>query len=126
MENWVLTLTVLPSVGLLLISTTSLSVALSNELDHMLHSDDYQEEIVKRKLHQLKLLSWAMIALYLSAATLAFDGLVGALFHNSSFEFAAVLWISIFVFSISFLSIATIFLIIFAIRAVSIKQEQFE
>ena len=101
MKDWVLTLTILPSVGLLLLSTTNLLVALSNEIDHILnHDEQKQDEIVKRKLSQLKLLSWTLIALYLSAGTLALDGLVGALFHNISVELTERIWISIFAFSI--------------------------
>ncbi len=126
MENWVLTLTILPSVGLLLISTITLSVSLSTELDHLMSHDDPKEEIITGKLKQLKLLSWAMIALYLCAAALALDGLIGALFHEKSFSLAMNLWISIFIFSITSLCVATLFLITFAIRAVSIKQKQFK
>jgi len=125
MENWVLTLTILPSVGLLLLSTTSLSIALSNEIDHLIEHHEARKYIIQKKLHQLKVLSWALIALYLSASTLALDGLIGAFFRHTSSSVAGTLWTFIFIFSIFCLCIATALLITFAIRAVSIKQKQF-
>ena len=126
MENWILTLTIMPSVALLLLSTTSLTVALTTEIDHLLNHHEGQPHIIKKKLHQLKLLSWAKIALYLSAASLAFDGLVGAMFRESSMQFADTMWTAIFTFSIASLCVATSILIVYAIRAVSIRQNQFD
>ena len=126
MENWILPLTILPSVGLLILSTTNLSVALSGELDRMLHQVDSVQEIIQKKLHQLKLLSWALTTLYICASLLALDGLIGAIMQYELAGKVNVFWTALFAFAIICLFTATTLLILFAFRAIDIKQQQFE
>ena len=79
MENWYLPITLVPGIGLLILSTSNLMVTLSNELSGRIKDQLYDESIILRKLAQLEILNRVMVCFYVSVACLAIAGLVGGL-----------------------------------------------
>ena len=79
MENWYLPITLVPGIGLLILSTSNLMVTLSNELDGFIKEQSKDESLLFRKLAQLKSLNRAMVLFYISVACLAIAGLIGGL-----------------------------------------------
>ena len=75
MENWYLPITIVPGIGLLILSTSNLIVTLSNELSGLIKEHSKDEPIILRKLVQLKILNRAMVFFYISVACLAIAGI---------------------------------------------------
>ncbi|MBF8150597.1 hypothetical protein ITJ86_11860 [Winogradskyella sp. F6397] len=119
MENWYLPITIVPGLGLLILSTSNLMVTLSNEIDAMIENSK-QEATIVIKLKQLKLLNMAMVFFYVAVALLLVSAVGNGLYTIDK----ASLYIS--VLAIIFALIGLISLIIYSFRAVSIRQNQFK
>lgn len=122
--NWYLPITIIPGLGMLILSTTSQMMTLSSEIGSMLANkcSIYQHQISERKIKQLGLLTRASALLYLATGCYVLSGILGVLFENKSvFNLPSItLYIgTVLVF------IAITFLIIYAFRAVKIRKDQF-
>lgn len=124
METWVIPLTLLPGIGMMIMSTTNLSTAISQEISNFIHEPEQDTHLIERKISQKSLLNVALVALYIGTASFALTGLIGGLstiqhlmVHESATLFLVV--------GIGCLLLATIFLITFSIRAVKIKRNQY-
>ena len=121
MENWYLPITIVPGIGLLILSTSNLMVTLSNELNGLIKEQSKDDSIIHRKLTQLKTLNRAMVFFYIAVACLAISGLIGGL-QFKAIEKSAT-YISILGIIIMLLGLFS--LIKYSYRAVSIRQDQF-
>lgn len=122
MENWYLPITIVPGIGLLILSTSNLMVTLSNELNGLITEGCKDEPIIIRKLTQLKTLNRAMVFFYIAVACLAISGLIGGLelsFIEKSATYISIIGIVIMLFGL-------FSLIKYSYRAVSIRQDQFK
>ena len=119
MENWYLPITIVPGLGLLILSTSNLMVTLSNEINTMIESSK-QKIIITKKIKQLKLLNMAMVFFYVAVAFLLISAVINGLYTVEKTS----LYIS--VLAIIFALIGLFSLVIFSFRAVSIRQNQFK
>lgn len=126
LENWIFPLTILPGIGLIIMSTTNWSVALTNEINRLLENMACDQSILKRKVKQLGLINNALVALYCSAAMCTLGGFIGSLWTYSDIISSALLVTLVVAVGIAALLAATTMLIIYAYRAVNIKRTQFE
>ncbi len=120
MENWYLPITLVPGVGLLILSTSNLMVILSDELSGLIKDQCKDDLIIHRKLAQLKTLNRAMVLFYIAVACLAISGLIGSLQFKvikNSATYISVLGIVIMLLGL-------LSLIKYSYRAVSIRQDQ--
>ena len=125
MQEWYLPITILPALGMLILSTTSQMMTLSSEINSLLEvkCTPFQHLVSDKKLKQLGLLTRAGALLYLASGLYVLSGILGALFETKSFYDAPSLLLylgTILVF------VAFILLIIYAFRAVGIRKFQFE
>ncbi len=124
-ESWILPITLIPGVALLMVSTSSLSIALSDEITRLINTTiDDDKEIIEKKISQLQVLSKAMIAFYISIASFALSAIISG--------FKAAYWNSTEDIGSGFLSIGIIILLFgsgmlinYSVKAVKIKREQF-
>jgi len=121
MENWYLPITIVPGIGLLILSTSNLMVTLTNELSGFIKEQSKDESIIHRKLAQLKTSNRAMVLFYIAVASLAIAGLVGGLQLKMIKDSAT--YISVLGIVIMLLGLFS--LIKYSYRAVSIRQDQF-
>jgi len=125
MEAWYLPITILPSVGFFIMSTSNVSNSLSGEIARLIEMDKSENKpIILRKIEQLRLLSIALTLLYLSAACMAISGLIAGL--EANFMLIGVEcsgWLVIL--GIVGIVAALCVLIAYAVRAVKIKRDQF-
>jgi hypothetical protein len=122
MDNWHLPMTILPGIGLLILSTSNLMITLSNEIASLIKEQSKEESIISRKLIQLKTLNRAMIFFYVAVAFLAITGVLGGLqivSIKNSLVYVAVIGIVIMLSGI-------FSLIKYSFKAVSIRQDQFK
>lgn len=124
MENWYVPITIVPGIGLLLMSTSNLLGQLSNEIKTLLSEHYDFKNLLKRKLMQLKLINLAMVFLYASVAFFVVSGLIAGI-YQSSHSMRSDIPIYFSVVGIICCLAALVLLIIFSFRAVKIKQDQF-
>ncbi|MEO1051149.1 MAG: DUF2721 domain-containing protein [Bacteroidota bacterium] len=126
MENWYLPITILPGVGLLLMSTSNLVNSLSSEIARLVNEDtELLCDIIDKKINQLSLLNRSMVGFYISAACFVLAGLSGGVGINFSFHIETFIS-AMMIFGIACVLISLVFLTIYSYRAVSIKREQFK
>ncbi|MGK0385900.1 MAG: hypothetical protein ACI849_000505 [Patiriisocius sp.] len=122
MENWYIPITIVPGIGLLILSTSNLMVTLTNELSGLIKEQSKNEAIVIRKLEQLKTLNGAMVLFYIAVACLAIAGLIGGL----QFQAIGKSTTYITVLGIIIMLLGLVFLLKYSYKAVSIRQDQFK
>lgn len=125
MENWYVPITIVPGIGLLLMSTSTLLGALSTEIKNLIEDHIDYEALLQRKLAQLKLVNYAMVFLYVSVACFVLSGLIAGLYESThTMNDDVPIYFSV----IGILSCLTalLLLILFSLRAVKIKQDQFK
>ncbi|AXT62803.1 DUF2721 domain-containing protein [Aquimarina sp. AD10] len=123
MENWYIPATIIPGIGLLILSTSNLLVNLSAEIKWLINEDTTKTILINRKLKQLKLLNNAMVFLYIAVACLVISALVAGVYKSVASTFDSGIYITII--GIISALIALIMLITYSFRAVKIRQDQF-
>ena len=126
MNEWVLPITLIPGAGLLIMSTTQIANALSAELNQLI----FQRQrifipTIRMKLFQLRLLSIALFGLYISCSCFAIAAFLAGLEVSGWFMLEKLGFVLICL-GIMAIVIALTLLILYAYRAVRIKQMQFE
>jgi hypothetical protein len=124
MENWYVPITIIPGVGLLILSTSNLLVELSHEIKTLISEKNKSNLLIKNKLRQLKLLNAAMVFLYLSVASLVISGLTSGLYLSAGLNFKASIYITIL--GIIFVLAGLLTLVVYSFKAVKIRQNQFK
>lgn len=119
MENWYLPITIIPGLGLLVLSTSNIMIALSNEIDSIIELNK-DSAIIRRKLAQLKLLNKAMVFFYIAIASLLISAILKGLFNLEETTFF------ISAFAVVLALIGLFLLILYSFRAVRIRQDQFK
>lgn len=123
MEKWFIPITLLPGVGLFLLSTSNLLIALTKNISELM-KEGASEKLIRVKLSQLSLISRAMIFFYVSVGFLILGGLLGGLLTDSEQTHNIMLVLTLA--GIIFLLIAAVLMIIYAYRAVGIRKWQLE
>ncbi len=125
MQEWYLPITILPALGMLILSTTNQMMSLSNEINSLLREkcSDFQHLISSKKLKQLGLLTRAGALLYLASGIYVLSGILGAVLEIDAFYDVPSLLLYL---GTIFLFLAFIILIIYAFRTVGIRKLQFE
>jgi len=119
MENWYLPITIVPGLGLLILSTSNLMVTLSNEISTMIeHSKE--KTIINRKLTQLKLLNMTMVFFYVAVALLLISAVLNGLYTIEKVS----LYISVLAIISALIGLFS--LVIYSFRAITIRQNQFK
>lgn len=90
MEKWYLPITILPGIGLLIISTCNLVVSLNDEMEELLKEAVNFEQLIDKKLEQMRLLTLSLAGFYISTALMVLSGLV-SLTQNYTRKFGELL-----------------------------------
>ena len=126
MTEWYIPVTLLPGVGLLIMSTTNLLNAISTELSTLIREGHpNMDNIIERKIAQVRLLNLALSSLYISSASYVLAGLIGALLSSNPSIFEQVQFALLLVGTLAVL-IGLVLLTLFSYHSVSIKREQFK
>jgi hypothetical protein len=82
--DWYLPITIIPGVGVLIVSTTNQIIALNIDIAQMIANKSCMEQvqIFEIKNNQLKKLANATVLFYISCALYVFSGLSGAFFSS--------------------------------------------
>ena len=124
MGNWYLPITLVPGIGLLILSTSNLMLTLTNEIGVIIPRLKKEENIIiYQKINQLKRLNLTMVLLYIAVACLVSSSLIGGITENLQLSNNWDIYCSIL--GIVFVLSALYLLIIFSLKALSIRQNQF-
>ena len=116
--EWYGPLTVLPAIGLIIMSTGNFIVHLNNEIVEMEMSEKPNEEIISLKLSQLKRLGIANASLYAACLFFLLAGLATTIFENHEFQ-------KIFmIIGVVLTTVALSFLFVHSFKAVSIRHRR--
>jgi hypothetical protein len=125
MENWVIPLTLIPGIGMIILSTSHLSTSVSDEINTLLHRDSCDRSLIQIKISQLSLLNIALVCLYISTAIFSVTGLIEGIFTLQNAMTNSAFRQTLLVTGVASLVIATFLLIAFSIRKVKIKRDRF-
>ena len=124
MENWYVPITILPGIGLLILSTSNLLIALSNEIAERLKLEICDDQITKRKLKQLNLLNKGLAGLYVGAGSMVASGMLSGL--QNFYKFSQNIGLIIMLLGVLSIFISISYLIRYSLRAVKIRQDQYQ
>ena len=121
MDEWYFPITILPGVGLLIMSTTHLTTALSNEIASLLAEDiKMNHDTIEKKIGQLSRLNISLTLFYACCSTLVLSVLLSGLYENN------VLSKPLLFLSVIAIFCALALLIVYSAKAVTIQRHQFK
>lgn len=123
MEHWYLPITILPGIGLLILSTSNLLISLSNEIAERLKSKS-DSQMTHRKLSQLKLLNKGLVGLYIGAGMMVASGILSGL--RIFYDFSTSAGLIAMLLGVVSVFVSITFLILYSLRAVKIRQDQYQ
>ena len=127
MTEWYIPVTLLPGVGLLIMSTSNLLNALCVELASLIRErEDIFHGIIEKKIDQIHLLTKSLSSLYISCAAYVLAGLAGGLSSSSKSQFVNTGQFILMLTGTLSVLVGLIWLTQFSYRAVSIKRSQFK
>jgi hypothetical protein len=116
--EWYVPITIIPGIGLIISSTSSIMLSLNNEIGMLEGQKDKNIQIIKAKLSQLKKVSISIVFQYIGMFLFLISGAIQAVFTSVDLLTKAMLIVG--VLSVSY-SIAI--LLIYSAKAVSIRQK---
>ena len=125
MEKWYLPITILPGIGLIIISTSNLIISLNKEMEKLLKEAATFEQLINKKLSQMRLLTMSLAGFYISTALMVLSGLV-SLMQNYAQQFSSHWSLGILLLGVVLIFASLLILIIYSVKAVSIRQIHFE
>lgn len=116
--EWYVPMTILPGLGLIVLSTSNFLIALNNEIIDLCKDNESNRKIIDLKVIQMKRLSIAISFLYASVLSFLLAGLSGVtnLVGKTLFQ-------GLMIIGVGFVTIAIIILLIYSIKAVGIRQK---
>lgn len=111
-------MTILPGLGLIILSTSNFLIALNNEIIDLCKDIESNRKIIDLKVIQIKRLSIAISFLYASVLSFLLAGLSGVtnLVGKTLFQ-------GLMIVGVGFVTIAISILLIYSIKAVGIRQK---
>lgn len=116
--EWYVPMTILPGLGLIILSTSNFLVALNSEIMRLCEDIENNREIIDLKVIQMRRLSIAMAFLYSSVLSFLLAGLSGV----TSFV-GKTLFQGLMIVGVGLVTIAIIVLLIYSIKAIGIRQQ---
>ena len=116
--QWYIPITIIPGIGLIIMSTSNILIALNAEVSALHREKEVFAEIIVLKLGQLKRLNWALVFLYSAIFCFLLSGLLAVLINP-----LGILVRVIMIAGVSCSLVAIVYLITFGFRAVHIRQK---
>ena len=116
--EWYIPVTVLPGIGLLILSNSNLLISLNEEIIKLNSDKAVYLEIIGLKIKQLKRLNWSLVFLYLGVLFFLLAGMTGAVYHHENLFTGAAMIAGLLV-----LILAIVLLIIYGFKSVSIREK---
>lgn len=116
--QWYIPITIIPGIGLIIMSTSNLLIALNNEVSAMIRKREIFSEIIALKIGQMKRLNWAMVFLYTGILCFLISGLLAVLINP-----LGLLVRIIMIAGVACSMVAIVYLISFGFRSIQIREK---
>jgi hypothetical protein len=116
--QWILPVTVIPGIGLIIMSTSSLLISLNKEIAGLNQDRERYIEVIELKIRQLKRLNWSLVLLYIGILLFLAAGITGAISHPENFIIHLSMILGIIV-----LILAILLLIIYGFKSIYIREK---
>ena len=116
--QWYIPITIIPGIGLIIMSTSNLLIALNTEVSALNRKREIFSEIITLKIGQMKRLNWAMVFLYTGILCFLLSGLLAVLINP-----LGLLVRIIMIAGVACSMVAIIYLTSFGFRSVSIRKK---
>jgi len=116
--EWYIPLTIIPGAGLIIMSTSKIMLSLNDEITLIVNGGSKSANIITDKLSQLKRISVSIVFQYIGVFLLLISGISVNLLSDLK-----VISDWLLLFGVIAISISILYLIIYSIKAVSIRQK---
>ncbi len=116
--QWYIPITIIPGIGLIIMSTSNLIIALNLEVSALNLNREAFHEIIALKMGQLRRLNWAMVFLYSGILCFLLSGLLAVLINP-----LGLLVRIIMIVGVACSLVAILYLVAFGFRAIHIRQK---
>jgi cation transport ATPase len=115
--EWYIPLTILPAIGMIILSTTNFIISLNTEISNLELEEQLNTHIIVQKVDQLKRLGIANAFLYSSGLLFMFSSLSKAFFQKE------LIYELLMVLAAIMATFALVYLFIHSIKSIQIRQE---
>jgi hypothetical protein len=122
--EWYIPITFLPAIGLLILSSSNLLIALNDELDQ-LKKNNHLAEIYTDKVLQLKRLTLTLNTFYIAASFFTISALIGAFSAKFNWTLFSMDYITL-TLGVFITLLGLLLLVVYSFKAVSVRQRQYE
>jgi len=119
--QWYIPITIIPGIGLIIMSTSNILIALNTEVSSLNRNKQVFGEIIALKMGQMSRLNWAMVFLYSSILCFLLSGLLAVLTDPQDLLIRIML-----IAGVTFSLVAIIYLISFGFRSIRIRQKHLQ
>ena len=119
--EWYLPMTIIPGIGLIILSTSNIMLSLNKEISELLEDKNKYQEVIAAKLSQLIRTSYSIVFQYIGVLLFLFSGISRAIYENNS-----QLSNGLLIAGVIAISISIIILLIYSIKAIGIKRKHLE
>ena len=125
--DWYIPITILPAVGLLIVSTTSQMMGLSNEIGGILSErcTHFEHKLSDLKIKQLTRLTRSTALLYISAACFVLSGILGAILPKEM-GISEKVPQYVLLIGVVLILVALGLLIVYGVKTINIRRMQYE
>ena len=116
--EWYLPMTIIPGIGLLILSTSNIMLSTNAEITHLLSDKEKYLPTIEAKLVQLKRLSVSIVFLYFGVLLFLFTGILKVLSPSQEAGAKVLLLLGVMAVTASIL-----ILLVHSVKAVSIRQK---
>ena len=116
--HWYIPITIIPGLGLIIMSTSNMLIALNTEVASLNRKKETFGEIISLKIQQMKRLNWAMVFLYTGILFFLLSGLLAVLIDPESTLIRIIM-----ITGVSSSLAAISYLISFGFRSIRIRQK---
>ncbi|RLD79001.1 MAG: hypothetical protein DRJ07_12385 [Bacteroidetes bacterium] len=115
--EWYIPITIIPGIGLIIMSTSNIILVLNEEITRLEYSDSKNTDIIRAKTIQLKVLSIAISFQYLGILFFLMSGIAGYL--SDSLSFLKYLLIT----GVGLVTLSILLLLFYSLKAINIRQK---
>jgi len=116
--QWYIPITIIPGIGLIIMSTSNLLIALNLEVSALNLNREVFHEIIALKIEQLRRLNWAMVFLYSGILCFLLSGLLAVLINPMGLLVRIIM-----IVGVACSLVAILYLVAFGFRAIHIRQK---
>ncbi|MDX2362182.1 MAG: hypothetical protein QNK23_15345 [Crocinitomicaceae bacterium] len=116
--EWYIPLTIIPGIGLIILSTSNIMLSLNTEISELEERQNRNVEVIQAKLTQLKRLSISIVFQYVGVLLFLISGIAQSIFPS-----VFSLSIGVLLIGVTAICVSILILLVYSLKAVHIRQQ---